>query len=356
MSGTVLLPAASDGGFVPVSSTQGGTPGNPALTQQWQFQAANTTNVYGSGVFGSAFWPGTFGSPAVTETSWAFGYNSPHLSGYSASKPQAFFGILPDCGDTHGVQMQAVFNSPDRATCFPWRFVGQTDGTKTGELLFSLPIGDGSIKFGVFQSDGNILNYMEMQGLSAATASSPGLVTIGTSTNPLTVESWGPLLLGQRLTMAGTPGVGNSLAISVGGSGSPAGLNAAVYLNCGSGATSILSFGTTGTGSWRHQVGTSGNLQIYDVTNTAAAATFVPGSNTSRQAKFNAKLICYTSLVVGIAALARNATTGFLYLPTCQGTPTGTPQTNVGTAAAVYDTSDNKLYVYNGGWKSVVLS
>lgn len=61
-------------------------------------------------------------------------------------------------------------------------------------------------------------------------------------------------------------------------------------------------------------------------------------------------------LVVAGAALGTSATTGFLYIPTCAGTPTGTPATETGTVAMVYDTTNNKLYVYNGAWKSVTLA
>jgi hypothetical protein len=60
--------------------------------------------------------------------------------------------------------------------------------------------------------------------------------------------------------------------------------------------------------------------------------------------------------VVGNAALSTSATDGFLYIPTCAGAPTGVPTTQTGTAATVYDTSNNKLYVYNGAWKSVTLA
>ena len=57
-------------------------------------------------------------------------------------------------------------------------------------------------------------------------------------------------------------------------------------------------------------------------------------------------------MVVGTAALATTATDGFLYVPTCAGTPTGTPTTQTGTAPIVIDTTNNKLYFYSGGqWR-----
>jgi hypothetical protein len=54
--------------------------------------------------------------------------------------------------------------------------------------------------------------------------------------------------------------------------------------------------------------------------------------------------------VCGTAALATTATDGFLYIPTCAGTPTGVPTARTGTVAMVFDTTNNKLYIYDGGW------
>jgi len=52
------------------------------------------------------------------------------------------------------------------------------------------------------------------------------------------------------------------------------------------------------------------------------------------------------------AALATTATNGFLYVPTCAGTPTGTPTTITGMAPIVVNTTNNKLYFYSGGaWR-----
>jgi hypothetical protein len=58
------------------------------------------------------------------------------------------------------------------------------------------------------------------------------------------------------------------------------------------------------------------------------------------------------NVVINTAALATTATDGFLYVPTCAGTPTGTPTTYTGRAPIVVNTTNNKLYFYSGGaWR-----
>ena len=55
---------------------------------------------------------------------------------------------------------------------------------------------------------------------------------------------------------------------------------------------------------------------------------------------------------VGTAALATAATDGFLYVPTCPGTPTGTPTAITGLVPIVVNSTNNKLYFYSGGaWR-----
>ena len=53
------------------------------------------------------------------------------------------------------------------------------------------------------------------------------------------------------------------------------------------------------------------------------------------------------------AALATNATAGFVYIPSCAGTPTGVPANPTGKVAMVYDSTNNKLYIYDGGWVDI---
>lgn len=63
------------------------------------------------------------------------------------------------------------------------------------------------------------------------------------------------------------------------------------------------------------------------------------------------------SVLVGAGSAVASRTNEFFFIPTSAGAPSGTPDTiPTGLAgarkAAVYDTTNNKLYVYNGAWKA----
>jgi hypothetical protein len=49
--------------------------------------------------------------------------------------------------------------------------------------------------------------------------------------------------------------------------------------------------------------------------------------------------------------MATNMTTGFINIPGAAGIPTGTPATTAGFPF-YYDSTNNKIYVYNGSWRS----
>lgn len=85
------------------------------------------------------------------------------------------------------------------------------------------------------------------------------------------------------------------------------------------------------------------------------------GTGTTRDLEFSidnvtkATLKTTGSFVLNSGALGTTATDGFLYIATCAGAPTGAPTAFTGRVAMVYDTTNNKLYVHNGAWKSVAL-
>jgi hypothetical protein len=60
---------------------------------------------------------------------------------------------------------------------------------------------------------------------------------------------------------------------------------------------------------------------------------------------------------VGAAALATTATNGFLYIPTCAGTPTGTPTAKTGLAPMILDTTNGRFWMFYGGaWHFTVMT
>lgn len=100
-------------------------------------------------------------------------------------------------------------------------------------------------------------------------------------------------------------------------------------------------------------VNNSGNPQMQLVTGVNTAGNYDLATTT-----FFSKTLVSGSMVVnnGGSALATTATTGFLYIPTCAGTPTGTPAANAGSVPLVYDTTGNALNIYRGGaWHAVAI-
>jgi hypothetical protein len=91
--------------------------------------------------------------------------------------------------------------------------------------------------------------------------------------------------------------------------------------------------------------GTAGDLVAYTRPN-GSAATVVP---TERMRITNAGDIYGTA---GTTAM----TTGFFYIPSAAGAPSGVPTAIAGHVPMYYDTTNNFFYVYNGAWKKILLA
>lgn len=94
--------------------------------------------------------------------------------------------------------------------------------------------------------------------------------------------------------------------------------------------------------------GTGANIEIYAGSHASAASEIRFRKDTTVRLTIdgNGNIVC------GAAALATNATDGFIYMPSCAGTPSGTPTSKTGRVAFAYDTTNNKIYIYNGAWKA----
>lgn len=87
------------------------------------------------------------------------------------------------------------------------------------------------------------------------------------------------------------------------------------------------------------------NLWSYDNGDTVFAAELV---NSAIKTDGNGNI--YTK--AGSTAM----TDGFIRIPSAAGAPSGVPTGISGTVPLYYDTTNNKIYVYNGSWKQIGLS
>jgi hypothetical protein len=164
-------------------------------------------------------------------------------------------------------------------------------------------------------------------GVFWPTANNLGFSTGGTERARIT--GGGNLLVGTTTD----PGGGNN-RLAVDHTGSDYGLTLNTATSAG---LNVLQFrNSNSNGGARLLNNTGGPLTFYRNPTTEAARITSSGN----------------VVAGGSVALATTATDGFLYVPTCAGTPTGTPTSITGMAPIVVNTTNNKLYFYSGGaWR-----
>jgi hypothetical protein len=113
-----------------------------------------------------------------------------------------------------------------------------------------------------------------------------------------------------------------------------------IYTTSANGGDPKLTLSISGVRNWSVGVDNSASDQF------CISASDAPGNTDRLTIDTNG------SATIGAGSVATTATDGFLYVPTCAGTPTGTPTAKSGYAPIVVNTTNNKLYFYSGGsWR-----
>lgn len=171
------------------------------------------------------------------------------------------------------------------------------------------------------------VNYILSSSIRAQVDTVPGVNDMpGRLTFLLRPAAGSALAERMRITNAGNVGIGTTAPDAL------LSVNGIASFGAGAVATpSIAAFGDLNTGFW------------FPAADTIAAST--AGSERLR-------VDANGNVVINTAAIATTATNGFLYVPSCAGTPTGTPTTFTGRVPIVVDTTNNKLYFYSSGqWR-----
>ena len=193
-------------------------------------------------------------------------------------------------------------------------------------------------------------------------------------------------LAGTLLTIAMVANVGGTARVGVGGmSTASAGVGVYGYNNYSAGTSyGVFGLGSTGVLGKPHTSGagiqgeasvTANSKGVYGV--GGGASTFgvygsTPfaggGTAVAADASSGGTALAVTGLSTFSsgnvvlngtgAALLTTATSGFPFIPTCAGTPTGVPGSiPTGTVPMVFDTTGVKLWIYTGGtWKGVTVA
>lgn len=183
---------------------------------------------------------------------------------------------------------------------------------------------------------------------------------------------------GSTLTITGTAaatalsvnGVAASMFIDFGGGGGSYFDAASFYFRTFAGSTR-LTFDFNAAPSIFQVIAGTGGYSLFTIGSDTANSAFLTFSTASVEtasvyAESSSAMVLATgslrtermrldnngNVIVNTAAIATNATNGFLYVSTCAGAPTGIPTTYTGRAPIVVDTTTNKLYFYSSGaWR-----
>jgi hypothetical protein len=359
-AGSITLNRSSDGaGIATISAatddlaiTNAAATGNIILstftnTNKVISQSPITIGVAGTTVGSTAFYNATSGSITLSPTTGALGTSvitMPATTGTMTVLGNTVTGsgsivlatspalTTPDIGAATGTGLTLGGTAA--------RTVSVARNTTADTAGVSLTVQGGGATSGATNKNGGTLALTS--GISTGTGTS--IITLATA--PAGSSGTADNTPTTKLTVDGS---GN---VSIGAPPSSFAYNTNFTINSGSGAYAGIAFFNTSVGT-----SSADGSQFY-INNTDFWAVNKEAGNYYLSVNGSVRLTIDSNgnIVPGTGALATNATTGFTYLETCAGAPTGVPTAFTGRVATIYDTTNNRLYIYNGAWRSATFA
>jgi hypothetical protein len=364
-AGFVPASAFGDAGAAGIETARAEAAEAPPVPQSQSFALANDTyqeilqwTVTGQTdsplpQFGLVATSRTYGVAPIQGPAAFFGYNPlPPIGGAADGHGSALLNFFADAGDTnssgaHGIEANISFTTSGGNACGAFEMVAVDDRTNTVNTTIRCGSGSSgaytsqivfenataSVVFAVMSNTRRNItfNYPVIFGGGAQFLYEQPVFSVAIA-SPLTVST-------------NAPSAGCIFTIAALGATSIASL---VLNGNNTGYTNQINFQTAGTTQWQIW-NYPGDFGITDSVNARTALTLFPGTAATAKIVVNSALVSGGSMVCGRAVLATTATSGFLYMPSCAGAPTGTPAAWAGTVPFVFDTTDNRLYFYAGG-------
>ncbi len=282
----------------------------------------------------------------------------------SSDKDDQYLKITGDLEWTlsayQNVGQKLFFDSDEDSDTYLW----VETGAGNADTIKLISNGNATVYWG--KTSAHYLTQLDVSR-EVPTSAQPGVISIFQEVTPVNVGLNSSLLFGQRLVATATVTYSKIENISTSaGVGTEdgdlvfssvlAGTLTEVFRTVGADNNLKLSSGSDlvldATDKIRLDGSASGNTYIYQ--EASDKLSLFVGAQSAMIVQTIATLV---NIVCGKQlAVPTTSDNGFLYIPSMAGTPTGTPSSYTGKTAMIYDTSGEKLWIYNGGWVGVVLA
>ena len=201
---------------------------------------------------------------------------------------------------------------------------------------------------GLWSPSANVL-AASTAGSQRITIDSAGLVGIGTTTPIVGLHVEGATTVTARINLSSSVTGGS-------GSGGIMALYSYALPTAADQRLGVFLFGSanSGSGNGQNAAAVEGFSSEAWTAGSAQGAYFKFGTTPIGSATRTERMRIDApgNVIINTAAISTSATDGFLYVPSCSGTPTGTPTTYTGRVPVVVDTTNNKLYFYSSSaWR-----